>query len=318
MVRVIPNLAVTNTIYVVNMIKKIFLFFMLVLLISSVSATTVPKDKLKEVLVYSLQNYFENPSSSALNADEIKDLLDVYFTSRGEKVDLSNRGRNSGFIVEYIYIEAVSPKRPVVEERYIEAVTSEQNNGVVSSGNCVFPITFPCTIPLKDIVDCTPQCSNNFCGSDGCGGTCSCNPGYTCTSSEQCEIVSTGGDIDLEIPTMPRGRAPSLTMISRCSSRTFDYKIKNQGNSASGDFKIGIYLSKDDKVLSNDDTFLSTVSVNGINANTEVSKVTTITHPCNIMVHATYYTIFVIDHDNQISETNENNNLITSPGFVKS
>jgi len=41
--------------------------------------------------------------------------------------------------------------------------------------------------PADAASDCKPKCDGVHCGSDGCGGTCSCNPGLTCnTLSQRC------------------------------------------------------------------------------------------------------------------------------------
>ncbi len=50
---------------------------------------------------------------------------------------------------------------------------------------------------LQCIGGCVPNCSGKQCGPDGCGGSCgTCPPGYTCTSSGQCQPPQQKGCAD--------------------------------------------------------------------------------------------------------------------------
>ncbi|WP_268224659.1 thrombospondin type 3 repeat-containing protein [Sinomicrobium oceani] len=91
--------------------------------------------------------------------------------------------------------------------------------------------------------------------------------------------------------------------------------VDNQGNANAGSSKIGLYLSSDNKLDSNDFKFSTTFSLSSINA--ESSKDTSGTifgsdFDYN-QAFGNYYLLIVLDDEKSISESNENNNTTAIP-----
>ncbi len=125
-----------------------------------------------------------------------------------------------------------------------------------------------------------------------------------------------GGNIDLE-PTYIRARAPYLTYIYRGTTRVFDYKVRNNGSDPSGTIRIKAYYSLEDEVLDGSDMEIANFTISSIGGGAESSLVLSTVTPWNLQVHSVYYLILVVDPDDTIQETNEDNNTITHGGLVK-
>lgn len=127
-------------------------------------------------------------------------------------------------------------------------------------------------------------------------------------STEACATTQNGGgtgNIDLQ-PTL--FWSDQGTTIYKGGQKTFQYKVKNNGTSASGTYTIKIYLSID-KVISSEDFLLKSITATSIPAGTETAiQYVTVTNPTNLITHQDYWYILKVDPDNQITETDENNN----------
>ncbi|MCX6712039.1 MAG: hypothetical protein NT139_03320 [Candidatus Woesearchaeota archaeon] len=61
-----------------------------------ITNTTITITELRNTLINSLKDYFINPKNAKLNANEIKDLIIIYFSTSGNTIDLSGTGHYSG------------------------------------------------------------------------------------------------------------------------------------------------------------------------------------------------------------------------------
>ncbi len=88
--------------YVVKMKKIILCLIVIILLASFVSSIT--KEELKPKLGAALREFFESPSTSTLNANELRDLVKVYHdTSSGSNIDLNVTGKESNIVLQTIF-----------------------------------------------------------------------------------------------------------------------------------------------------------------------------------------------------------------------
>ncbi len=126
--------------------------------------------------------------------------------------------------------------------------------------------------------------------------------------------IGGGGDIDLE-PTYIRARPPNFNLFARGSTRVFDYRIRNNGGSPSGTIRIKAFYSLD-QVLDGSDIQVSNFTISSINGGAESSLVLSTFTPWTLAVHSVWYLILVVDPEDTIPETNENNNTIDHGGFV--
>ena len=86
-------------------------------------------------------------------------------------------------------------------------------------------------------------------------------------------------------------------------------KVKNEGVSSSGSNKLKIYLSENTTIGSSD-VLLTTHNISNINGAAETTINKNITIPSSFSA-GTRYILYKADADNQVTESNENNNLIT-------
>ena len=100
-----------------------------------------------------------------------------------------------------------------------------------------------------------------------------------------------------------------------------EFSIFNQGNENSGSFDIEFYLSTDN-LITNQDTLLGKETIVGIDGNSNTDLLTTNlnfsrSNPFLDNGNGVYYLGAIIDPDNLITETNQNNNIITGNESVK-
>ncbi|MGS2761685.1 thrombospondin type 3 repeat-containing protein [Sinomicrobium sp. M5D2P9] len=91
--------------------------------------------------------------------------------------------------------------------------------------------------------------------------------------------------------------------------------VDNQGNASAGSSKIGLYLSSDNKLDSNDFKFSTTFSLSSINAgNSKDSSGSIFGSDFDFnQAFGNYYLLLVLDVNKSIDESNENNNVTAIP-----
>ncbi|HIG20250.1 MAG TPA: hypothetical protein EYQ78_05720 [Candidatus Poseidoniales archaeon] len=89
-------------------------------------------------------------------------------------------------------------------------------------------------------------------------------------------------------------------------SKSVSVRIENQGDASSGSFRWGLYLSTDTSITTND-IHLDDWSQSSISAGSTRSTSKSITIPMTI-TGARYYVGMIVDINNQVSESDENNN----------
>lgn len=123
-------------------------------------------------------------------------------------------------------------------------------------------------------------------------------------------ISSSGGgstlDLTLSNPSIDYNtRVPEENQIARCI-----VNVANHTSTVSG--YVGYYLSTN-SILDNSDTFISQRSFNLQSNETSDSQGAGFNVPT---IEGTYYVIMVVDYEDQITESNENNNTVVSPPFT--
>jgi subtilase family serine protease len=123
-------------------------------------------------------------------------------------------------------------------------------------------------------------------------------------------------------PTTIKICAPDL-VITSISTGTTTYKrgdkitikntVKNQGEIASGSFKVYFYLSKD-STITTADTPLGYRTISGLNAGASNTEYTNFTVPSNLS--GSYYVGAIADQSNDVFESNESNNILASPTSI--
>ena len=89
-------------------------------------------------------------------------------------------------------------------------------------------------------------------------------------------------------------------------SKSVSVRIENQGDASSGSFRWGLYLSTDTSITTSD-THLDDWSQSSISSGSSRSTSKSITIPTTIP-GARYYVGMIVDINNQVSESDENNN----------
>lgn len=118
----------------------------------------------------------------------------------------------------------------------------------------------------------------------------------------------------------------SFDSFSNCCSTnvpaTYTITVKNQGSGPAGPFKVKGYISEDDKIdfplkgplWGDQSTYVWSVSGLAAGATASNSNITATFG--NYAIHHWYNLIQVVDADNEIGETNENNNTSTRQTYV--
>jgi len=89
-------------------------------------------------------------------------------------------------------------------------------------------------------------------------------------------------------------------------SKSISTRIKNDGDSSSGSFRWGLYLSTDTTITTND-LLLDDWSQSSISSGSTRSSTKSVTIPSSI-TGGYYYVGMIVDINNQVSESDENNN----------
>jgi hypothetical protein len=186
------------------------------------------------------------------------------------------------------------------------------NNKLTGSiPNFNFPKIIQILMYNNQLSGCIPLSLKAFCGkqvefqgnpnllTQDFNAFCNTNAG-ACSPSLQPDLTME----NLNIPT------PSVFQ-GNILSYFFDLKNIGTGN-ATGTFNVKAYISKDN-ILSADDIQEGVVPTGNFNAGFSVLQVPgTSTIPSNLAL-GSYYLILKADADNQITESNENNNVISKP-----
>ena len=135
----------------------LILFILFIIVVYSNFVFALSREELRKSLKEELIDFFESPSKSTLDEKELKDLLIVYFESKGEKIpeeELDRLGRKSGRIIRNIYDKSKICADDVKICPDGSSVVRNPNN------NCRF---YPCP---EDILVCG-QVYEPVCGVDG-------------------------------------------------------------------------------------------------------------------------------------------------------
>ena len=98
----------------------------------------------------------------------------------------------------------------------------------------------------------------------------------------------------------------SWTSADAGDSKSISTRIKNDGDSSSGSFRWGLYLSTDTTITTND-IQLDTWSQSSISSGSTRSSTKSVTIPSSI-TGGYYYIGMIVDINGQVSESDENNN----------
>ena len=98
----------------------------------------------------------------------------------------------------------------------------------------------------------------------------------------------------------------SWTSADAGDSKSISTRIKNDGDSSSGSFRWGLYLSTDTTITTSD-LLLDDWSQSSISSGSTRSSTKTVTIPSSI-TGGYYYVGMIVDINGQVSESDENNN----------
>ena len=107
----------------------------------------------------------------------------------------------------------------------------------------------------------------------------------------------------------------SWTSADAGDSKSISTRIKNEGSSSSGSFRWGLYLSTD-RTITTSDLLLDDWSQSSISSGSTRSSTKTVTIPSSI-TGGYYYVGMIVDINNQVSESDENNNDDYDTGRVR-
>ena len=107
----------------------------------------------------------------------------------------------------------------------------------------------------------------------------------------------------------------SWTSADAGDSKSISTRIKNDGDSSSGSFRWGLYLSTDTTITTSD-LLLDDWSQSSISSGSTRSSTKTVTIPSSI-TGGYYYVGMIVDINGQVSESDENNNDDYDSGRVR-
>ena len=124
-------------------------------------------------------------------------------------------------------------------------------------------------------------------------------------------------DCNQNLPDLVASNLSDLpTQVDAGSQFSFSFDLNNQGTITSTDsFKIGVFLSYDD-AFNAGDILVKEVSVGEVGAGVMNNISTVVDVPSNILIGG-YYLLLKVDVDDNVSESNESNNLVASPSIIK-
>jgi surface antigen len=117
-------------------------------------------------------------------------------------------------------------------------------------------------------------------------------------------ILSGVAGIDLKVT----GSVSLPTTMTAGSSYTFSSVVENDGGDSSGYFNVKCYLSTN-STISTYDTFVGSTRISSISGGSSRSYTVTINVPSSLSA-GDYYFGWIIDADEEVTETNESNNTI--------
>ena len=127
--------------------------------------------------------------------------------------------------------------------------------------------------------------------------------------------ITEGGQTDLPDLTLANLTIP-ITSLQQGQILNFRIDLKNIGTgNAVGNFTYKAYLSSDN-VLSANDVQAGIMTASDFTANYTATQVTGVLTVPTTLAAGQYYVIVKIDADNQITESNENNNVIVSTSTI--
>ncbi len=135
------------------------------------------------------------------------------------------------------------------------------------------------------------------------------NGAYSSSSSYRVKAnwVYNTSDINLTCYTGSTYNYFTPTSVNQGGSFTNYFRVQNTGTQSSGTFKVFVYLSTND-VISSADTKVGESTVSSISGGAYRDVVTSCTVPSS-MTPGDYYVGMIIDPDNVVQETNENDNI---------
>ncbi|WP_179225471.1 CARDB domain-containing protein [Hymenobacter mucosus] len=121
-------------------------------------------------------------------------------------------------------------------------------------------------------------------------------------------VVPAGIDFVISQPSLSRSSAGANTVLTAYAT------IYNQGTTTAAYSSIGFYLSTN-TTFDASDVLLTSVASGSLGPNGYVSRSATFTIPSTVTA-GSYYVLYVADHQAQVAETNETNNVSAVPLLV--
>jgi CARDB. len=148
------------------------------------------------------------------------------------------------------------------------------------------------------------------------------NNGTPPTPNEDDEASTESGTPPMNLPDLFLGEVEAPSIIFKGISTSINYQLENLGTStAAGSFTVFLFYSGDDQLdMDGSDILFAQKSFNDFpagNISDEVFDFALLPNS-NIIPNGLGYVILKVDFDDVIMESNENNNVVTSPVYIGS
>lgn len=227
----------------------------------------------------------------------------VTFTAQGDTVSRGVNGSGTGS-------SSASPRLTV--SRSGNGTVTSTPSGIACGSDCTQNYTAGTQVTLSA----SPAAGSRFAGwsGGGCSGTGTCRVtvngaiGVTATFSP----TSSGGGSQPDLVVTGVSIPPTL---SRQNGFPVVFNVVNQGGAASGSMQLRIYLSRDNR-LSSDDVMLRARTFGTVPAGGIVANALTETIPSGTGA-GSYYVLLVVDAAGVVRESSESNNTVSRAVTVR-